>query len=144
MNWWREAAQGFLEKERKTRSLMQPPATGCIVRWHGLVKLGAVQWPIMADPRVSAVVWLSIMSKYHDLDYIRAIRNMDPGRLELQADAVLDLEGNFHVLHRVGSRLTAMTPEETLIMAEYRPTILEITPTDTGIIHVEGIIRPKM
>ncbi len=135
---WRELAEGMLENERKMRPLHRPPSTGCLVTWRDRVLVGCVQHPV--DPQYPAVVFLSVTSKYFDPEYVRAIRNLDPGRLELAADPQMEIgAGNFHVLRRQGGRLTFMTADETEAMDKRPFAITQLTPTGKGI-HFETII----
>src|ERR1051326_8228157 len=108
---WRQLAAGMLENERKMQPMHRPPSTGCLVNWRDQVRVGCIQYPV--DPAFPAIVFVSITSRFLDPEYIRAIRNLDPGRLELTADDAIDLTGNFHILRREQERLTCMTPEET-------------------------------
>jgi hypothetical protein len=108
---WREMAAGMLANERKMIPLHWPPSTGCLVQWRDRTLVGCVQHPV--DAECPDVVFLSVTSKYVHSEYIAAIRELDPGRLEFTADSQLDLSGNFHVVRREGARLMRMTPDET-------------------------------
>ncbi len=128
---WRQVAIGMLEIERRMQPLHNPPSTGCLVTWRDRVLVGMVQYPV--HPQFPAVVFLSVTSKYVHPDYIAAIREAAPGRLELQADADLDLQGNFHVLRRVDDRLMYMTPAETRAMVARRDVVVQVQPREDGI-----------
>ncbi len=125
---WRLAAETMLEIERKCRPFHRPPSTGCLVTWRERVLVGMIQHPVHDD--FPAIVLLSVTSKYVEPEYICAIRNADPGRLELQADAELDLFDNYHVLRREGSRLTRMDPAETAAMERFPLHIIAVDPDD--------------
>ncbi len=143
---WRFLAEGFLANERKTKPFHHPPSTGIVLEWRKERRIGCIQWPVLAD--FPAVVFVSIMSVYIDPEYIRAIRNLDPGRLLLTAEDRLDLRGNFHILRREGDRLTFMTAEE-MMAAEASPmAVHEIAPTVNGfavrpILHRETLWKQK-
>lgn len=142
---WQERASGMLANERKMQPLHRPPSTGCLVVWRDRTLVGCVQHPV--DPVFPAIVFLSVTSVYVDPEYIRAVRELDPGRLELVADPLLDLNGNFHVLRREDNRLTFMTPVETRHMAARGGVLIELTPTPEGfsyrgVVPVEARNKP--
>lgn len=140
---WRESAAGMLETERRMRPLHRPPSRGCFVAWRDQVRVGMIQHPI--DPDFPAIVFISITSRHLDAEYIRAVRNLDPGRLLLTADDGLDLQDNFHVLRREGDRLSCMTPSETRHIAN-RPDLIALTqvqPTSDGVTF-QPIAGPAM
>jgi len=127
---WRQLAAGMLEIERKMRPLHRPPSVGCLVTWRDRTLVGMIQSPVSA--RFPAIVFLSVTSKYFDPEFVRAVRNLDPGRLELEADPALDLNGNFHTLHRDGKRLTFMPEEETAEMLKNPMEVIEAQPHANG------------
>ncbi len=143
---WRALAEGFLANERKTKPFHRPPSIGIILEWRKERKVGCIQWPVLAD--FPAVVFVSIMSVHIDPEYIRAIRNLDPSRLDLTADDRLDLKSNFHIVRREGDRLTFMTAEEVVAVEHADIPLLELRPTADGIavrpvLHRETLWKQK-
>lgn len=137
---WTQAAKAFLENTKKTQAFLQPPATSCFVQWRDEIKVGAIQFPV--HPKYPAVIFLSITSRHVHPDFIAALKQMDPDRLELQADAVLDLTGNFHILRRDGPKLSILTPEETKAIQQQTRHVLQVEPRENGI-HIESIPSRK-
>lgn len=133
---WKGAAKGMLETERRMMPFHRPPSTGVWVLWRAEIKIGMIQKPVDVD--YPAVVFLSITSRFHCVpDFVKAVRNLDPGRLELTADAKLDLTGNFHTLRLEDRNLTFMTPQETVAMRDLGARIFQMQPEGNMIVATE-------
>src|SRR5260370_40864620 len=107
-----------------------PPSTWCLVKWRDRTLVGMVQHPVCAE--FPAIVFLSVTSKYFDPEFVRAVRNLDSGRLQLDADPSLDVTGTFHVLHRDGHQLLFMSHEETTWMMNHPMPIIQVQPRNNG------------
>lgn len=82
-----------------------------MVEWRDGIYIGHIQ-TIVPDYS-SEIVSLSKTSRPLEEDFTRAVRRLDPSRLDLIADNELDLDGPHHLVRRVEKRLTIMTLEQT-------------------------------
>lgn len=121
---WEPVAREFLERERSKMPLMRPEPAGVLIKWQEYTYVGGVQ---VISPEFSEEIVVLSMSTYPLPIYLAdAIRKLDPGRLELEADEKLDMTGRQHVLRREGNKLTYMTPEQTAYMLQHPLQIYEI------------------
>lgn len=121
---WEPVAKVLLQSEKSRKSLIYPEATGVLIEWQGFTYIGGIQE--IAPGFSKEIVVLSKSSRPLPIYLADAVRKLDQGRLELEADEKLDLTGRQHVLRRVGSRLMYMTPQQTKYMLLHMPNIYEI------------------
>ncbi len=121
---WEPVAREFLEQERLKKPLMHPEPTGVLIKWDGCTYVGGIQ--VIVPEFSKEVVVLSMSTHPLPIYLADAIRKLDPGRLELEADDKLDLTGRQHVLRRLKSRLTYMTPQQTGYMIKHPVRICEV------------------
>ena len=112
-----ELAEYILDKEAEVRSFTEPPMQNVLLRWRKNGYTGSIQIPYPNFSR--EIVFLSKTSKPVQEELYEAIRRHDPGRLELEADENLGLEGNYHFLRMLEKRLLRMTPEQTKYTLEH-------------------------
>lgn len=121
---WDGAARFLLQKEKSVRALNNPEPVGALIKWQGNTYFGTLQ--AVASEFSNEIVALSKTSNPLPVDLIEAIRKLDPERLELEADASLDMTGRQHLLRRVENRLTSMTRQQTTYMLQHPLVIHEI------------------
>lgn len=121
---WEPVARELLEQEKLKKPLMHPEPTSVLIKWRGGTYVGSIQEIV---PEFSIEIVTLSMSSYPLPIYLAdAIRKLDLGRLELEADDKLDLTGRQHVLRRGGNKLTYLTPEQTAYMLLHPLIIHEI------------------
>ncbi len=120
---WEQGAKELLEDEKRKRSLNKPEPVGVLVIWKDYTYIGSIQ--VIVPDFSKEIVVLSKSTIPLPVEFDNAIRKLDPGRLELEADDKLDLTGRQHVLRRIENRLTFMTPEQTSYMLKNPPRIYE-------------------
>ena len=121
---WESAAKFILEQENTMNSFNYPETTKVIIRWKDNIYIGSIQKIV---PNFSKEIVLLSKSTYIIPDeLVNAIKKLDKGRLELNADESLDLEGRQHVLRLTENRLVFMTHQQTTYIMENPPKICEI------------------
>lgn len=123
---WDGAARRYLDAEKMHIAQVVPPMMPIFLEWRNGIYLGGVQHPF---PGYDEIVLLSKTSLSIAGDFERAVKEVDPKRIYLSADPLLDLEGTLHMLRMVGSSLQIMTPEQTTYSSQ---NICPITETNTG------------
>ncbi len=121
---WEEIATHILEKEKILKVCNYPEPISVLVTWKNGVYIGSIQYT--ASEFSDEIVMLSKSTSKLPNDLVSAIRKLDEKRLELCADASLDLDGRQHILRRVENRLVSMNPQQTEYMMEHLPSIYEI------------------
>ena len=117
---WKEIAKNFLKLEKESFEKNSPPPEGIVLLWKGKYYLGSLQ------KIAEEIVLLSKTSYPVEEKLIQSILELQPDRPKIIADDHLDLEGRYHILRRVGNRLTECTPEQTEYILMNPPRILEI------------------
>ena len=120
----RKLAAEILRQEKMTAEVNKPPSIGVIVRWKNNAYIGSLQ--MIAEDCSPEICLLNKSSKAINPELIEAIREIQPDRLQLVADEVLDLEDRVHVMRRVGNRLTICTAAQTEYMTRNMPAIFEL------------------
>jgi len=121
---WEHGAKELLQDEIRKRALNKPEPVGVLVIWQDYTYIGSIQ--VIVPDFSKEIVVLSKSTIPLPVEFDNAIRKLDPGRLELTADDVLDLTGRQHVLRRAENRLMHMTPDQTAYMLLHPPVIMEI------------------
>ena len=121
---WEHGAKELLQDEIRKRALNKPEPVGVLVIWQDYTYIGSIQ--VIVPDFSKEIVVLSKSTIPLPVEFDKAIRKLDPGRLELTADDVLDLIGRQHVLRRAENRLMHMTPDQTAYMLLHPPVIMEI------------------
>ena len=122
--YWEKAAGKLLAEEKRMRLYNNPEPTGIMLTWRNGSYIGHIQIP--APEYSKEVVALSKTSKPLQDGFAKAIRKLDPGRLELVADDELALTDRNHILRKLENRLTKMTAEQTAYMIANKPEIYEL------------------
>ncbi len=121
---WEQGAKKLLELEKSQRELHKAEPVGVLVIWKDYTYIGSIK--VIVPDFSKEIVVLSKSTIPLPVEFDNAIRKLDPGRLELAADDMLDLTGRQHILRRVENRLTLMTPDQTAYMLLHPPVIKEI------------------
>lgn len=122
---WEEMAKGIMKKEEMTNIFTRPKPTSANIYWKNDFYIGAIQEIV---PEFSKeIVLLSKSSMHYPEELARALRRLDPGRIELFTDDNLDLEGRQHVVRRIDDKIVHMTTEQTMFMMNYPMEIFEIS-----------------
>ena len=121
---WELVAKSLLQVEKSDKPKRYPEPTGVFVTWRGSAYIGSIQ--VIVPDFSKEIVVLSMTSSPPPVKLVDAVKKLDPGRLELTADDMLDLIGRQHVLRRAENRLTLMTPDQTAYMLLHPPVIMEI------------------
>ena len=124
LNKWEHGAKELLQDEIRKRALNKPEPVGVLVIWQDYTYIGSIQ--VIVPDFSKEIVVLSKSTIPLPVEFDKAIRKLDPGRLELTADDMLDLIGRQHVLRKVENSLTLMTPDQTAYMLLHPPVIMEI------------------
>lgn len=111
---WDGAARFLLQKEKRVRALNNPEPVGALIKWRGNTYFGHIQ--AVASNFSNEIMALTKTSNPIPDELTRAIKKLDPGRLELEADAPLDMTGKHHILRKAENRLTQMTRQQTEYM----------------------------
>ncbi len=121
---WEMAAVYFLEQEKIVNTCNYPKSISVIIRWRGNIYIGSIQ---LIEPEFSKEIVLLSKSSYIIPDkLVNAIKRIDKGRLEFDADENLDLSGRQHVLRLFENTLIHLTPQQTKYMIEHPLNICEI------------------
>lgn len=121
---WEQGAKELLQDEKRKRALNKPEPVGVLVIWKDYTYIGSIQ--VIVPDLSKEIVVLSKSTIPLPVEFDNAIRKLDPVRLELTADDILDLTGRQHILRRVENMLTRMTPDQTEYMLLHPPVIHEI------------------
>ena len=129
-------AREFLRIEKDAKENCAPPQTSVIVRWRNELYVEGIQE--IAQAYSPEIVLLS-KTGYQLPELGEAIKRLDPERLELLADDSLDIRGRYHILRRLESRLTLMTPEQTKYVAEDPLEIVELNSIENPKVYPKTI-----
>ncbi len=115
---WERIARNLLACEKRNIRNAQPEIRGITIHWQLDTYLAGVQEIV---PEYSTeIVYLQKSGDALPDELIDEINKLHPERLELYADDSLDLKGAEHVLRRVGSVLTFLTPEQSKYFTTYK------------------------
>jgi hypothetical protein len=97
------------------------------IYWRGSVYVGHVQE--IAPEYSEEIVFLSKSFKPVAQKFVDAIKK-DPDRIDLHADDSLELIGRYHVVRRLGNRLTSLTLEQAKYMSKRMLRVYELMMDD--------------
>lgn len=120
----RKIAERLLALEEEKAKLNFPAPEGIFLLWNGETYIGSLQK--IAEKFSPEIVLLSKTSNLIKPEIVNAILEIQPKRLRIIADNILDLTGRIHILRKVELRLTVCTPEQTKYIMENPPYIREI------------------
>jgi hypothetical protein len=122
---WLSRARLMLTVEQRMQPYHRPRSIGCLVEWRSTTRVAMIQHPIAPFPEI---VFVSITSREIHPLYIQAVRQLDPGRLELIVDDAIDFSREFLIVRREGRALVGLTPEEITYMDAHMPKIVAVQP----------------
>jgi hypothetical protein len=96
-----------------------------IIRWKGNVYLGHMQE--IAPEYSKEIVFLSKSFKPVAQKFVNSLRN---DYRDLHADDSLELAGRYHVVRKLGDRLTSLTPEQKRYMSKRMLRVYELIMKD--------------
>lgn len=112
-------AAELLKYERDAFKQIEPKPPRVMVKWWGRSYTGYIEE--IAPDYSREIVLLTKTSHPLPNDLANAIRKLDTGRIDLEADNSLDLNNRCVVMRFTGNRLTSMTPEQTRYVKENLP-----------------------
>jgi hypothetical protein len=120
---WHEVAKNYLRNEEISLSRQEPRGVAAFIQWRNNSYVGSVQK--IAPEYSDEIVLLSKTSRPIPKQLKEAIAELDQNRLELWAETMIDLEGQYHVLRMVGDRLKQMTADQMQYMRKRGLTVAE-------------------
>jgi DNA polymerase elongation subunit (family B) len=101
------------------------PAT---IQWRGNIYVGHVQE--IAPEYSEEIVFLSKSFKPVAQKFVDTIKELDPDRVYLHADDSLELTGRYHLVRKLGNRLTSLTLEQARYMSKRMLRVYELMMDD--------------
>lgn len=118
-----QVAINYLAQEKQTLTRNVPPAIATLIEWRSQTYIGSIQE--VASKYSKEIVLLSKSSQPIPEELIKALAELDKGRLNLSAETTLDLEGRLYVLRRVGDILQQMTVDQLDYVERHQIAIIE-------------------
>ena len=118
---WSVVARSLLSSAHTSAKLNVPSAEVVLVQWQNQHYFGSIQ--VIFPEYDTEIVLLSKTSRAVQQGLIQAIRGIEPEIPVLTALDILELEGNYHVVRRLGNNLLEMTFEQTQYSAVHLPAI---------------------